>query len=883
MKNFKRLLAITLTVVMVFSMATTAMAATKNDDKALTLYKLGLFNGVSTTAYEPALEDEADATQAIALIGRALQWDIDEDAEVAFTDVPEWAVPYVAYAVDKGITNGVSATEFGVDIISGKRVVTWTLRALGYDMEDSWNFTEAFATTAGISVPETSLRDDVVGVIYDTLKTTPVSGSKTLIESIVDGDDALEKIALDAGLMMPSELGIKSVEVVGLKVLEVQLSDSVDSEDTEIEVKKGAAKYSNEVEWNDDEDTATVTTLIKFQEATYTINVITDDETYTYDLVITDNDEDVASIKITTKGISDEDAAAEIDFVVYNQFGEDMEIESNDTGFSVSAYNITQSDSVTSQLDQPDETYFTIDTSEDEDQFEDDDEVRFTITYKGVTEQKTLTIMEQGEFSTIDFGDIVLEDDDTSLDEEDDTFILEYELRDQYGDKVYLDATSSVATLTAEIEDIQFISSDTDVVDGIQIVENDDDEGEIVFSIEGEGTTTITAIINSSGEYAQATIEVNASSEPEAVSIDGPSDYVAAGDDYFDLEMVITDQYGDTITSISGLNIDYDFDADDDDVTITAIKSDGETFLRIDLSEATVTDDEEELEITIEDDDDNELGSIAFEVQPNAVATSIDDVSFPTSFEYDGTDGAEITVDEDDIEVVDQYGREYEGTIVITSEDEDILSVDDTTLTAESIGDTTIEITVEDATLEVDIEVIEPDDIDEYTMDDIDLIYAPSSTDADYQVEVILEGLDGSGDTVALIDSMPDFITTSDASTASVSGNVITGEDAGTVTIGVWVNGDEVDTQKVKVSEEDPYAVSIEFTETDLTSGDDLDDYIVIEDQYDVEIEVSLYFSVDDDDYDVNSNNELEGPDGSVDVTVVTPNGVSITETITLD
>lgn len=211
MKNFKKVLALTLALAVIMSSMTVAFAASANDAKAKVLYDLGLFKGTSTTEYVPALDAESNAQQALVLIGRSLKWEVNLAATTTFTDVAEYAVPYVAYAVEKGITNGVSATEFGVDNFDGKRMVTWFLRALGYNMADAWTKNAELAATAGLTVPTATTRDAVVGVIYEGLMATPVAaGSKTLIETVVGSDATLLAIAQEASLIA------KNLEVVSV-------------------------------------------------------------------------------------------------------------------------------------------------------------------------------------------------------------------------------------------------------------------------------------------------------------------------------------------------------------------------------------------------------------------------------------------------------------------------------------------------------------------------------------------------------------------------------------------------------------------------------------------------------------------------------------------
>ena len=77
------------------------------------------------------------------------------EASVPFTDVPEhyWGRPYIAYAYERGYTNGVSATEFAPNLTaSANMYVEFVLRALGYSDTTQTDITDApqRAQTAGV-------------------------------------------------------------------------------------------------------------------------------------------------------------------------------------------------------------------------------------------------------------------------------------------------------------------------------------------------------------------------------------------------------------------------------------------------------------------------------------------------------------------------------------------------------------------------------------------------------------------------------------------------------------------------------------------------------------------------------------------------------------
>ena len=89
----------------------------------------GITNGLTADTFGPtALCNRA---QVVTFLGRAMG-EPASDAAVSFTDVEEgkFYTTAVAWAVEKGITNGISATAFGVDGICNRaQVVTFLYRA----------------------------------------------------------------------------------------------------------------------------------------------------------------------------------------------------------------------------------------------------------------------------------------------------------------------------------------------------------------------------------------------------------------------------------------------------------------------------------------------------------------------------------------------------------------------------------------------------------------------------------------------------------------------------------------------------------------------------------------------------------------------------------
>ena len=152
------------------------------------LKELGLFRGVSDTDFD--LDREPTRVEALVMLIRALG---EESTALGgtyahpFTDVPDWADAYVGYAYQNGLTNGISATEFGTGNASAAMYVTFMLRALGYsDAAGDFAWDEPFelGRRTGIVTEQVDLnrflRADVVTVSWAALGAETKDGETTL-------------------------------------------------------------------------------------------------------------------------------------------------------------------------------------------------------------------------------------------------------------------------------------------------------------------------------------------------------------------------------------------------------------------------------------------------------------------------------------------------------------------------------------------------------------------------------------------------------------------------------------------------------------------------------------------------------------------------------
>ncbi len=196
----KKGLALILTMALMFSMmsAVSAQEAVTTEQKAQTLYELDLFLGTNPETFTPNLAGQTNRAQAMVMIGRALKWDSSEfwdtEATSGFLDVDDWAEPYVARAVQEGITVGVGGNRFGADqSVTHRQLQTWSDRALG--MADTWEANEALDNDLAL------IREDLVDSIW-TLLQKPLSGEETSLISTIIGENEVQlRTAIRAGLM----------------------------------------------------------------------------------------------------------------------------------------------------------------------------------------------------------------------------------------------------------------------------------------------------------------------------------------------------------------------------------------------------------------------------------------------------------------------------------------------------------------------------------------------------------------------------------------------------------------------------------------------------------------------------------------------------------
>jgi len=200
----KKIFAVILSLVIVFTSITPVFADDPNGRKRIaaeTLYSLNLFNGTGKDAQGNVNFDlnraptrQEAITILVGLLGKTEEAK-NTNYSIPFTDVADWAKPYVAYAYNKGYASGITDTSFGADQkVTATQYITFVLRALGYEVgvdfqwDKAWLLSDKLGFTENLYNGNTNnfLREDLVFISRNALYQEVKGTGKQLIEILAD-------------------------------------------------------------------------------------------------------------------------------------------------------------------------------------------------------------------------------------------------------------------------------------------------------------------------------------------------------------------------------------------------------------------------------------------------------------------------------------------------------------------------------------------------------------------------------------------------------------------------------------------------------------------------------------------------------------------------
>ncbi|MCI5497952.1 MAG: hypothetical protein MR419_00190 [Clostridiales bacterium] len=197
----QKLISLCLAVALTFALAVPAAAAPVGaQDSATLLYNLGLFRGAGVNpdgSPQFDLDRAPTRAEAVTILVRLLGKEAEAQSKswtTPFTDVPDWAKPYVGYAYAQGYANGMAPTLFGSSSpVSAAQFLTFLLRALGYQdgvdftWNASWRLTDKLGITQGQYNAQTTtfLRADAADVSANALYGLKKGQDKTLLQDLL--------------------------------------------------------------------------------------------------------------------------------------------------------------------------------------------------------------------------------------------------------------------------------------------------------------------------------------------------------------------------------------------------------------------------------------------------------------------------------------------------------------------------------------------------------------------------------------------------------------------------------------------------------------------------------------------------------------------------
>lgn len=204
---FKTSISFVLIIILLSSNIYAADSDDVNYDYALKLKELGVFVGTGSGFELSRVPTRIEGiVMLVRLLGKESQALGMANNTSAFTDVPSWARGYVNYAKSKGLTNGVSATEFGSnDPMNANMYVTFLLRSLGYDdTKGDFNWKESLSKAKSIGMISTTspyssatfIRSHIAKLSYDALLTLYKNSPTTLAQYLVNIGALNESTAL---------------------------------------------------------------------------------------------------------------------------------------------------------------------------------------------------------------------------------------------------------------------------------------------------------------------------------------------------------------------------------------------------------------------------------------------------------------------------------------------------------------------------------------------------------------------------------------------------------------------------------------------------------------------------------------------------------------
>jgi len=662
MKNLKKLLAVALSFAILLTLTVPVMAAELTAAEKVEL--LGILQGEGDGVNEEYLSKATTRVQGAILLLRLMG---KEDEAMAyagqdnFTDVVgnEWFASVLAYVKANPSLGFVGYPDGSFQprkIMTGAELYKVLLTVLGYEQDVDYTWAQV-AEKAGelglvsIDNPSAAITNgEMADAILEGLQADMKSGVALLDSLIADGIISAAD-ASAAGLV--TELAIISAVPTNADEITVTFSKPVEGEPA-ITVKSGFMNIFVNKTWN---DAKTQVVLKRANNIAFSAG--------TYELAIGDLNTNVKFEKEVAQSLAVVTSTvqigtdAEIEVVLYNQYGKKMNASSQD--FSATAFNKTSGT-----------TLFVKDGSAKN---------KFEITVPSATKENEIivvtamhhqsTIVGQAELTAVleskvtqfAMTGVVLPTNANNVNTTHSNVVITYEAYDQYGNKITIKDKTDVTSGTG----LTFISSDESILKVSEM--KFDSKGNLTFNPLKAGTVTLSVLVNSAAVVTSLPITVFDPAAVNKVIIGEPVKEVVEGETT-EIGIIALDQFG---NELEAKNVTKG----EGKLTFSPVGKDDLEFA-IEEGKLTVKPGAgTKGYVTVYYSWKGTLqGSFTLNIWEKAVPTGIETVTINGGIEL----GATHRLLTKDIKVVDQYGRAYSG---ITSDFKVGINADSFTLKAD--------------------------------------------------------------------------------------------------------------------------------------------------------------------------------------------------------
>ncbi len=260
MRNLKRVLSLGMTAAMITglmvvgsSAASYADVSSEDNLEAIdVLQAVGVMVGDESGNFNP--DENVTRNEMAVIMSNLLALNVDNftSSSIPFTDVPDWAAPYVAACYADGITSGTSATTYGGDqTVTAAQAGLMMLKALGYfqyssDFGSDWQLSSVRQASsiglydnvdAGANTAMT--RNEVAQLALNTLEATMVEPSSDG-STIVVGD-----ITVSSNVSYDDRTSTDRSKYAAIN------NDRADDNDNQYTIELGEELYDGDLEKSD--------------------------------------------------------------------------------------------------------------------------------------------------------------------------------------------------------------------------------------------------------------------------------------------------------------------------------------------------------------------------------------------------------------------------------------------------------------------------------------------------------------------------------------------------------------------------------------------------------------------------------------------------------